>query len=141
MPAQYYPDCAQITITGGGDLGPTAAGLCTLPGCYNDNDPGLNIDIYDLQAEVTYNYTIPGPPLYGSSSSGSGSGGDGGGERARRVAGSGFLDVEGDLEDGILSLRRRIDSIGDRIWCSAFSFSFCKIAVDSERNRGLNIPP
>jgi hypothetical protein len=69
MPAQFYPECAQITITGGGSLAPTAAQLVTFPGGYSNTDPGLNIDIYGQTAMIWTNYTIPGPPLYGSSGS------------------------------------------------------------------------
>jgi len=71
MPAQFYPECAQIEITNGGTLAPTAAELVTFPGGYSDTDPGLDIDIYSNEAQTTTTYTIPGPPLYGSASSGS----------------------------------------------------------------------
>ncbi|KJA21525.1 lytic polysaccharide monooxygenase [Hypholoma sublateritium FD-334 SS-4] len=64
LPAQMYPECAQIQITGGGSLAPTTAELVTFPGGYGVNDPGLTVDIYSNQAQTTYNYTIPGPPLY-----------------------------------------------------------------------------
>ncbi len=37
---QFYPECAQIQITGGGSLAPTAAELVTFPGGYTNNDPG-----------------------------------------------------------------------------------------------------
>ena len=37
---QFYPECAQILITGGGTLQPTAAELVTFPGGYGANDPG-----------------------------------------------------------------------------------------------------
>ncbi|OCH87433.1 cellulose-growth-specific protein [Obba rivulosa] len=69
LPAQFYPECAQIDITGGGTLAPTAAELVTFPGAYSSDDPGLSIDVYTNQAMVMTNYTIPGPPLYGSSQS------------------------------------------------------------------------
>ncbi|KAA1478682.1 glycoside hydrolase family 61 protein D [Dentipellis sp. KUC8613] len=73
LPAQFYPECAQINIVGGGTLAPTAAELVTFPGAYGANDPGLIVDIYSNQAQTMTTYPIPGPPLYGSSgSSGSG---------------------------------------------------------------------
>jgi len=75
MPAQFYPECAQVTITGGGSLAPTSAELVSLPGAYSDTDPGINIDIYSNEAQTETTYVIPGPPLYGSSSSGGGGGG------------------------------------------------------------------
>ncbi|KAJ7080822.1 glycosyl hydrolase family 61-domain-containing protein [Mycena belliarum] len=67
LPAQLYPECAQIEITGGGSLAPTAAQLVTFPGAYSATDPGLNIDIYTNQAQVSTEYIIPGPPMYGAS--------------------------------------------------------------------------
>ncbi|KAJ7147688.1 glycosyl hydrolase family 61-domain-containing protein, partial [Mycena crocata] len=69
LPAQFYPECAQITITGGGTLAPTAAQLVTFPGGYSASDPGLTIDIYSNAAQAQTTYPIPGPPLYGSASS------------------------------------------------------------------------
>ncbi|KAI0066912.1 cellulose-growth-specific protein [Artomyces pyxidatus] len=71
LPAQFYPECAQIQITGGGTLAPTAAELVTFPGGYSTTDPGLTIDIYGQAAETQTTYPMPGPPLYGSGSSGS----------------------------------------------------------------------
>ncbi|KAI0341425.1 hypothetical protein BDW22DRAFT_1408071 [Trametopsis cervina] len=70
LPAQFYPECAQITITGGGNLAPTAAELVTFPGAYSNSDPGLSIDVYSNAAQTQTTYVIPGPPLYGSSGSG-----------------------------------------------------------------------
>ncbi|KAG6908920.1 Esterase/lipase/thioesterase [Tephrocybe rancida] len=66
LPAQFYPECAQITITGGGSLAPTSAQLVSFPGAYSNSDPGLNIDIYSNAAQTQTTYQIPGPPLYGS---------------------------------------------------------------------------
>jgi len=71
LPAQFYPECAQLSITGGGSLAPTAAELVTFPGAYSSTDPGLIVDIYSNTAQTQTNYTIPGPPLYGSSGSAS----------------------------------------------------------------------
>ncbi|KIP10563.1 carbohydrate-binding module family 1 protein [Phlebiopsis gigantea 11061_1 CR5-6] len=64
MPAQFYPECAQITITGGGSLAPTAAELVSFPGAYSNTDPGVNIDVYSNAAQTQTTYVIPGPPLY-----------------------------------------------------------------------------
>ncbi|PSS03715.1 hypothetical protein PHLCEN_2v3969 [Hermanssonia centrifuga] len=71
MPAQFYPECAQIEITGGGSLAPTAAELVTFPGAYTNDDPGLNIDVYSNAAQTQTTYVIPGPPLYGSAAASS----------------------------------------------------------------------
>lgn len=69
LPAQFYPECAQLEITGGGSLEPTAAELVTFPGAYSATDPGLDIDVYSNEAQTQTTYVIPGPPLYGSSGS------------------------------------------------------------------------
>jgi len=68
MPAQFYPECAQISITGGGSLAPTAAQLVSFPGAYAQTDPGITIDIYGTAAQTQTTYVIPGPPLYGAAS-------------------------------------------------------------------------
>ena len=52
LPAQLYPECAQITITGGGSLAPTADQLVTFPGGYSNSDPGLTLDIYSNEAKT-----------------------------------------------------------------------------------------
>ncbi|KAJ7262090.1 glycosyl hydrolase family 61-domain-containing protein [Mycena rebaudengoi] len=72
LPAQFYPECAQIEITGGGSLAPTAAQLVSFPGAYKSTDPGINCDLYSNAAKTQTTYVIPGPPLYGSSGSGGG---------------------------------------------------------------------
>ncbi|KAF5324111.1 hypothetical protein D9619_011382 [Psilocybe cf. subviscida] len=68
LPAQMYPECAQITITGGGSRAPTSSELVTFPGGYSNSDPGLTIDLYGTAAQTMTSYPIPGPPLYGSGS-------------------------------------------------------------------------
>ncbi|KAI0826293.1 glycoside hydrolase family 61 protein D [Irpex lacteus] len=69
LPAQFYPECAQIQITGGGSLAPTADELVSFPGAYSNSDPGINLDVYSNAAQAQTTYVIPGPPLYGSSGS------------------------------------------------------------------------
>ncbi|EKM56323.1 glycoside hydrolase family 61 protein [Phanerochaete carnosa HHB-10118-sp] len=66
LPAQFYPECAQIQITGGGNQAPTTDELVTFPGAYSSTDPGLDIDVYSNAAQTETTYIIPGPPLYGS---------------------------------------------------------------------------
>jgi len=66
--AQFYMECAQIQVTGGGSASPATV---SFPGAYHSTDPGITIDIY--YPTVT-NYTIPGPSVFscgGSSSGGS----------------------------------------------------------------------
>jgi len=54
---QFYTECAQITVTGGGstDMGPKVA----IPGAFKDTDPGYTVNIYN---QFT-NYTVPGPAV------------------------------------------------------------------------------
>ena len=40
LPAQLYPECAQIQITDGGNRAPTADELVSFPGGYSASDPG-----------------------------------------------------------------------------------------------------
>ncbi|QRW06678.1 glycoside hydrolase family 61 protein [Ceratobasidium sp. AG-Ba] len=53
--AQFYMECAQINVTGGGSASPATV---SFPGAYSGTDPGVKISIY--YPPVT-NYTIPGP--------------------------------------------------------------------------------
>ncbi|KAJ3725256.1 cellulose-growth-specific protein [Lentinula raphanica] len=66
LPAQFYPECAQLDVTGGGSQAPASYELVTFPGAYSNTDPGLTIDIYSNAAQTETTYPIPGPPLYGS---------------------------------------------------------------------------
>ncbi|RDW82058.1 glycoside hydrolase family 61 protein [Coleophoma cylindrospora] len=54
---QFYIECAQITITGGGttDLAPKVA----IPGAFKATDPGYTVNIYNGFT----NYTVPGPAV------------------------------------------------------------------------------
>ncbi|KAI0722548.1 glycosyl hydrolase family 61-domain-containing protein [Earliella scabrosa] len=65
LPAQLYPECAQIQITDGGSRAPTADELVSFPGAYKSTDPGLSVNLYTNEAAANSNYIIPGPPLYG----------------------------------------------------------------------------
>lgn len=64
LPAQFYPECAQISITNGGSLAPSSSELVSFPGAYSNTDPGLTVDIYGTAAETMTTYPIPGPALY-----------------------------------------------------------------------------
>lgn len=52
---QFYMQCAQLQVTGGGNgtPGPTVK----FPGAYNQNDPSINIDVYTSTA-TTYKYVF-----------------------------------------------------------------------------------
>ncbi|KAG9122989.1 hypothetical protein FRC07_000393 [Ceratobasidium sp. 392] len=53
--AQFYMECAQINVTGGGSASPATV---SFPGAYKGTDPGITVNIY--YPPLT-NYTIPGP--------------------------------------------------------------------------------
>jgi cellulase len=52
--AQFYMECAQIRVTGGGSTQPSTV---SIPGTYSGNDPGIKINIYSGLTS----YQIPGP--------------------------------------------------------------------------------
>ncbi|KZT41817.1 hypothetical protein SISSUDRAFT_1016925 [Sistotremastrum suecicum HHB10207 ss-3] len=56
--AQFYMECAQINVTGGGTATPATVAF---PGAYKSTDPGITIDIY--YPPVT-NYVVPGPDVF-----------------------------------------------------------------------------
>ncbi|KAF9454848.1 lytic polysaccharide monooxygenase [Macrolepiota fuliginosa MF-IS2] len=56
--AQFYMECAQIEITGGGSTSPATV---SFPGAYQGSDPGITINIYN--PPVT-SYTVPGPSVF-----------------------------------------------------------------------------
>ncbi|KAJ7733345.1 glycosyl hydrolase family 61-domain-containing protein [Mycena metata] len=59
--AQFYMECAQLKITGGGSTSPATV---SFPGAYAGTDPGITVNIY---YPLLTNYTIPGPPVFSCS--------------------------------------------------------------------------
>ena len=75
---QFYMECAQLTITGGGSgsPGPTVK----FPGGYDPNDPSIDIDVYSSTAtsytfvpipftnavclSINFVFSVPGPPVW-----------------------------------------------------------------------------
>ncbi|KAJ2078808.1 hypothetical protein H4R24_004215 [Coemansia sp. RSA 988] len=55
--AQYYPNCAQLTITGTGSAVPSGVAI---PGLYKRDDPGILFNLWDGHKS----YEIPGPAVY-----------------------------------------------------------------------------
>jgi len=55
--AQFYVECAQVKITGGGSKAPSTV---SLPGAYAGSNPGIT---YNLYAGST-SYTAPGPSVF-----------------------------------------------------------------------------
>ncbi|KLO15958.1 glycoside hydrolase family 61 protein I [Schizopora paradoxa] len=60
--AQFYMECAQLQITGGGSTMPATV---SFPGAYKGSDPGITINIY----QHLNNYTVPGPSVFSCSGS------------------------------------------------------------------------
>ncbi|KAF7310251.1 CBM1 domain-containing protein [Mycena indigotica] len=56
--AQFYMECAQLSITGGGSTQPATV---SFPGAYKGSDPGITTNIY---YPLLTNYTVPGPPVF-----------------------------------------------------------------------------
>lgn len=65
--AQFYMECAQLEITGGGSASPATV---SFPGAYHGSDPGITINIYTNLPK----YTIPGPPVFSCNGGGGGGG-------------------------------------------------------------------
>ncbi|KAI1502013.1 glycoside hydrolase family 61 protein [Biscogniauxia marginata] len=58
---QFYPECAQITVTGSGTATPGAEFFTSIPAYAAQSDPGVMVDIYMGKATT---YTPPGPKVW-----------------------------------------------------------------------------
>jgi len=58
---QFYPECAQLVVTGSGTATPSGTYLTSIPAYASASDPGVNIDIYSSTATT---YTCPGPAVW-----------------------------------------------------------------------------
>ncbi|OBZ68120.1 hypothetical protein A0H81_11871 [Grifola frondosa] len=56
---QFYPECAQLVLTGSGTAQPSGDYLVQFPGAYSMSDPSIDIDVYSQPGVTTY--IIPGP--------------------------------------------------------------------------------
>ncbi|KAH8099847.1 cellulose-growth-specific protein [Cristinia sonorae] len=61
---QFYPECANLIVTGSGNAFPSSSFLKPIPGAWTANDPGVLIDIYSEAAKSMTSYPIPGPPVW-----------------------------------------------------------------------------
>jgi len=68
---QFYPECGQLIVTGGGSAFPSSEYLVSIPGAWGANDPGVKVDIYGTPAKTETRYIIPGPPVWNGSAGGS----------------------------------------------------------------------
>jgi hypothetical protein len=63
---QFYISCAQIRVSGGGNVTPSPTAL--IPGAFKATDPGYTANIYS-----NFNsYTVPGPAVFSCGSNGGG---------------------------------------------------------------------
>jgi len=61
---QFYPECAQLILTGGSGSLPGSGYTVKFPGGYSMSDPGVRVDIYSAQAPSITTYKVPGPPVW-----------------------------------------------------------------------------
>ncbi|ESK89694.1 glycoside hydrolase family 61 protein [Moniliophthora roreri MCA 2997] len=61
---QFYPECGQLKVTGGGGKTPSGSYLVSLPGAFSMSDPGVNINIYDASQQTNTVYKVPGPAVW-----------------------------------------------------------------------------
>ncbi|KII92545.1 glycoside hydrolase family 61 protein [Plicaturopsis crispa FD-325 SS-3] len=61
---QFYPECAQLVITGSGSSTPSGDYLVKFPGAYSMSDPSIDIDIYSNANQDVTTYAIPGPAVW-----------------------------------------------------------------------------
>ncbi|KAF2705514.1 carbohydrate-binding module family 1 protein [Pleomassaria siparia CBS 279.74] len=66
---QFYPECAQFTVTGSGTISPDATYLVSFPGAYSASDPGIAFNIDSDAAKTATTYPIPGPAVWNGSES------------------------------------------------------------------------
>ncbi|KAJ3123828.1 hypothetical protein HK098_001619 [Nowakowskiella sp. JEL0407] len=64
---QFYPECAQLTVSGSGTDYPTSEYFTSFPGYAQLSDSNIKIDIDVASAGATV-YKVPGPPLWKGSS-------------------------------------------------------------------------
>ena len=62
---QFYPECAQLVITGSGSSSPTSEYLTSIPGYGTLADANIKVDIYSEAAKTTTCWDVPGPPVWG----------------------------------------------------------------------------
>lgn len=61
---QFYPECAQFSVTGSGTVSPPAVALYSFPGVYTGTEPGVAFNIDSPEAMKATTYPIPGPPVW-----------------------------------------------------------------------------
>src|SRR5690606_11578608 len=69
MTPQFYPECAEIRIPGGGSAQPSGDYLTSFPGAFKMGDPGVSVQI---NTDTSTTYIVPGPRAWNPDGSGSG---------------------------------------------------------------------
>ncbi|KAF2423705.1 hypothetical protein EJ08DRAFT_652585 [Tothia fuscella] len=63
-PAEMYPECAQLKVTGSGTAKPSKEFLFKLPGAYRKTDAAIKYSMHDAAVANSKEYVIPGPPVW-----------------------------------------------------------------------------
>lgn len=58
---QFYPECAQLKVVGGGGYTIPEEDLVAFPGAYSPTDPGI---LWDTNTQDPTTYTMPGPTVF-----------------------------------------------------------------------------
>ncbi|KAI1343463.1 lytic polysaccharide monooxygenase [Xylariaceae sp. FL0016] len=58
---QFYPECAQLAVTGSGSAVPSGDFLTSIPAYAKQSDPGVTYDVYQGKSTT---YTCPGPKVW-----------------------------------------------------------------------------
>ncbi|KAE9977340.1 hypothetical protein BLS_001472 [Venturia inaequalis] len=63
-PAEFYPECAQIKVTGSGTETPGKEYRFKLPGVYKSTDIAIKYSMHDAPVTGSSKYVIPGPGVW-----------------------------------------------------------------------------
>ncbi|KXX75059.1 Cellulose-growth-specific protein [Madurella mycetomatis] len=64
---QFYPECAQIKVTGSGTAQPGSSHKAAIPGYCSNSDSNIRVPINDHSIPQTY--VVPGPPVWNGAGS------------------------------------------------------------------------
>jgi len=64
-PAEFYPECAQLKVTGSGTTSPGKQYRAKIPGAYKKTDSAVRYSMHDAAVASSSKYVIPGPPVFG----------------------------------------------------------------------------
>ncbi|QDS77831.1 hypothetical protein FKW77_006222 [Venturia effusa] len=63
-PAEFYPECAQLKVSGSGTSTPGKEFLFKLPGAYKSSDSAIKYSMHDAPVSSSSKYVIPGPAVW-----------------------------------------------------------------------------